>query len=98
VENNEPQTSLELSRFSSLLRTARAAGDEIKSIRVLRPSETQRFLSVTTSLGESLAGPARDAQVEETKADEIFKRFSAYENDRRVTKDKGLLPGTYATN
>lgn len=98
VENNEPQSLLELSRFANVLRTARDAGDEIKSIRVLRPYETRRFLFATTSLGESLAGPAKDAPVDETKVDEIFKRFSAYESDRRVTKDKGLLPGTYVTN
>ncbi len=24
-------------------------------------------------------------------------RFTAYRNDRRITTDKGLLPGTYAT-
>ena len=27
----------------------------------------------------------------------MFKRFSAYENDHRITSDGGLLPGTYAT-
>jgi len=28
---------------------------------------------------------------------EIFKRFSAYANDKRVTPGKGLTPGTFAT-
>jgi hypothetical protein len=42
-------------------------------------------------------GPAADAPPELTEDDEVFKRFSAYRNDRRVTPDGGLLPGTYAT-
>jgi hypothetical protein len=29
--------------------------------------------------------------------EENFKRFSAYANDRRVTANGGLVPGTYAT-
>jgi hypothetical protein len=28
---------------------------------------------------------------------DVFKRFSAYENDRRITPNKGLSPGSYAT-
>ena len=27
----------------------------------------------------------------------MFCRFSAFENDRRITPDRGLFPGTYAT-
>ena len=37
------------------------------------------------------------ATEEETMDDEVYYRFSAYENDRRITDDKRLLPGTYAT-
>jgi hypothetical protein len=95
-EGNETQTVLKLSSYPSVLRTARAAGDEIKSIRVLRAYETRRFLSAP-SVRKSSAGPAKDAPVEKTKADEVFKRFFAYANDRRVTEDKSVLPGTYAT-
>lgn len=95
-EGNETQNVLKLSSYPNVLRTARAAGDEIRSIRVLRSSETRRFLSAP-SVRKASTGPAKDAPVEKTKADEIFKRFSAYANDRRVTADKGLLPGTYAT-
>ena len=42
-------------------------------------------------------GPAKEAPVEETKAGELFRRFSAYANDRRITADRRLLPGTYGT-
>jgi hypothetical protein len=50
-------------------------------------------------LQESLAaiGPAKDAPVTLTIEGEVFKRFSAYKNDRRVTAGKGLTAGTFAT-
>ena len=40
---------------------------------------------------------AADAPEGTTLADEVFKRFTAFDNDRRITADHGLLPGTYAT-
>jgi hypothetical protein len=52
-----------------------------------------------TLLQESLAavGPAKDAPVTLTAEGEVFKRFSAYHNDIRVTAGKGLTAGTFAT-
>lgn len=43
------------------------------------------------------AVPARDAEISYTFSGDIYKRFSAYENDFRVTADKGLTPGTFGT-
>lgn len=40
---------------------------------------------------------AQDAPVTMTISDEIFKRFSAFKNDNRVTKGMGLTKGTFAT-
>jgi hypothetical protein len=40
---------------------------------------------------------AEDAPVTLTVAAEIFKRFSAFANDRRVTQGMGLTAGTFAT-
>ena len=40
---------------------------------------------------------AEDAPVTLTIVGEVFKRFSAYANDRRITAGKGLTPGTFAT-
>jgi hypothetical protein len=95
-EGNETQNVLKLMSYPNVLKTARSASDEIKSLRVLKSYETRRFLSAPT-VRKAAAGSAKDASVEKTKADEVFKRFSAFENDHRVTADKGLLPGTYAT-
>ena len=43
------------------------------------------------------ATKARDAPPEKTKADEVFIRFSAYENDNRRRSDGSWRDGTYAT-
>lgn len=43
------------------------------------------------------ANAAEDAPVTLTTAGEVFKRFCAFANDRRVTAGKGLTPGTFAT-
>ena len=40
---------------------------------------------------------AKDAPITLTAAGEVFKRFSAYSNDRRVTSGGGLVAGTFAT-
>lgn len=40
---------------------------------------------------------AKDAPITITVSGEIFKRFSAYPNDRRVTAGRGLVAGTFAT-
>jgi len=70
----------------------------------LRQPPTIRSLRVTKSAapvvregGRKGSGPASEAPTTETTTGEEFRRFSAFENDRRVTPDAGLLPGTYAT-
>ncbi len=47
--------------------------------------------------GESQGTPATEGEPEETEEGEVFARFTAYRNDRRITPAKGLRPGTYAT-
>lgn len=84
----------------------------IKSVQLIpRPAETFRGVrriglgtGARTILGDryqslkkSEGGPAEDAVETPTIAGEVFKRFSAYANDRRVTEKKGLTPGTFAT-
>ena len=73
-------------------------GEEIRSLRVL-PSEADVSTRVreSSSSREGSSGGASDAPVETLHEEENFKRFSAYANDRRVTANGGLLPGTYAT-
>jgi hypothetical protein len=99
-EGIESRNILKLSSYPTVLRAARSAGDEIKSLRVIRTREGLKSLSATRDASGAVkksAGPAKDAPVEKTKADEVFKRFSAYANDRRVRADNSLEPGSFAT-
>lgn len=46
---------------------------------------------------KAASAAAEDAPITLTEDNEIFKRFSAYSNDKRVTAGKGLTAGTFAT-
>ena len=54
-------------------------------------AESQNFANIAASAA------AEDAPITLTELAEIFKRFSAYANDNRVTSGMGLTPGTFAT-
>jgi len=79
----------------------RRHGYAVKEIRVLsRSVERRSFMAneARAAYGQrTYTGPAKDARPEKTKANEIFRRFSAFANDRRITADKRLTPGTFAT-
>lgn len=77
--------------YKQLLFDARNSRDEILQIQTIRPAAVREMASNTK--GQE----AKDAPVTPTRAGDTFIRFSAYENDRRVTSDRRLLPGTYAT-
>ena len=78
-------------------------GREIREVHLLPRSAASGWAGL--SVRESRAaygsrphrGPAKDAPNERTKAGEAFRRFCAFENDRRVTADRRLTPGTDAT-
>jgi hypothetical protein len=95
----EPIAHLATSVYERLAGTARdVEARMIRSIRVVpreldvRLSATMRGLTLTAS-----SGPATDGEPRGTAPGDVFMRFTAYTNDRRITPEKGLLPGTYAT-
>jgi hypothetical protein len=94
----EPRRIMSSTPYLKLLESARSASGEIKSLRVIARA-TVTTLSAREPSGAAVqkAEPAKDGPKEKTKADEVFKRFSAYANDRRVASDGSLLAGTYAT-
>jgi hypothetical protein len=69
-------------------------GDEIESVRVIAGQVLEQG-RVAESAKDT--GAAADAEEENLGAPEKFKRFSAFKNDRRMTANGGLLPGSYAT-
>lgn len=95
----EPRTMLRAS-YRSLLDEAKISTGEIRSLYVVTDvasTSSAYVLRETSTRHERKAGPAKDAPEEKTEENEVFKRFSAYEKDNRVTSDGKLLPGTYAT-
>jgi hypothetical protein len=94
-----PSAHLATSVYERLAGTARdVEARMIRSIRVVpreldvSSSSTMRRLALTAS-----SGPAVDGEARGTAPGDVFMRFTAYSNDRRITPGKGLLPGTYAT-
>jgi hypothetical protein len=79
-----------------LKKSAENSGTKIKALRVLNSVAGTGHTAAVRAL-QGKAGPAKDAPTEKTKAGQVFKRFSAYRNDRRVTPGGGMLPGSYAT-
>lgn len=66
---------------------------KIKRIPSTRLFSAGRYIEKTDSYG----GPAKDAEITYTENYGVYKRFSTYENDFRVTEKKGLTPGTFGT-
>ena len=87
----EPRVMLR-SDYTSVLKAAKSAEGEIKALRF-----DPRPITLRGASSGVKATPAKDAPQEKTRAGEVFKRFSAYENDNRVKSDKSLRDGTYAT-
>jgi len=97
---DEPRRVLLSASYERLLESAQASTGEITSLRVIQrpptPSALAGVRESSTAYGKH-TGPAKDAPYEKTKTGDVFKRFSAYRNDRRVQADGSLSPGSYAT-
>jgi hypothetical protein len=96
----EPRFRLLAATFQQLLEAAKVSKDEIKSLQVVTnaasPPPTFALREAVSSYGKKVA-PAKDAPIAKTRENEVFKRFTAYEKDHRITSDGRLRPGTYAT-
>ena len=94
LDEEERTDRLMLSKsYAESLRTARSAVGQFRSLSVVQDYRT----TVLSKRQAKAAGGANEATEEMSKEGEGFHRFSAFENDRRVTTEKSLLPGTYAT-
>jgi hypothetical protein len=82
--------------YEVLVQRAAASAGLVRAISVVEPS-AKPAMRIAEGSGRKAPPEAKDAPVEKTKAGEVFKRFSAYVNDRRVQPDGSLRPGTYAT-
>ena len=100
ILEDELHEGLPAGNYKQLLATATTAENVVKEIRVRPFAPNQQ---ATAQLREDWAAygkkvqRAADAPQAKTLADEVFKRFTAFENDRRINANRGLQPGTYAT-
>ena len=78
--------------------------ESLKGIRSVSMCNESTQLAASSSI-QTLASAkqiraseaAKDAPITLTSSGEIFKRFSAYADDFRITEKKGLKPGTFGT-
>ena len=95
--SNESRNRLRSDPYTTVLESAQSSGSRIKHLRVLLRETATHRSSRSWDTAEKNPGPAKDAPIEKTKSGEVFKRFSAYENDRRRRSDGSWRAGTYAT-
>lgn len=85
--------------YVKALNFAEPAYESIRKFEIIpRYTQTMAKASLSenrNSLKESTG--ATEASIELTGTNEVFNRFTAYANDRRITANRGLRPGTYAT-
>jgi len=97
VFEDEPRRIITEAQYQELLKAASTETSSIKSIRVVLSPPTITKSASQISEEKFLGKPATEGEIEETEKDEIFKRFTAYRNDRRITARGSLLHDTYAT-
>jgi hypothetical protein len=83
----EPRRMFRTASFAQLLNEAKISTDEIRSLQVVTntaPASPAFVLrEAATSYGRK-AMLAKEAPIEKTREKEVFKRFTAYENDHPI--------------
>ena len=93
----EPSTMLSEAYETLIEKASDSEARLIKSIRVISPPKVAAESIAEKFLRRVLGEPATEGEPRQTKEGEVFARFTAYKNDRRITSGKGLTAGTYAT-
>jgi hypothetical protein len=91
-EEGESRSILRTLSYPWILREATKSTEQFKSFRVL--SRSAAPITLTERKAAGTTAPAKQAAPERTAEDEVFKRFSAYENDNRVQADGSWSDGT----
>ncbi|MBX7259718.1 MAG: hypothetical protein K1Y02_25405 [Candidatus Hydrogenedentes bacterium] len=90
-------SSITVTQVSLIARPA----ESLKGVRRISAALLNRMQKsgdyIALSAANSVNQGAKDAPVTETLAGELFKRFSAYVDDFKITAKRGLKPGTFAT-
>jgi len=99
INENEVESLKQFSlglKETKFLETAESSRN-IEEIEVLSRKEIISIDEIFLGFMKGMNIPAKDAKVSYTTKNEVFKRFSAFKNDKRITPEGGLLPGTYTT-
>ena len=91
---NETQRDLRSRSYDTMLESAESSGRKIEKLRVL---ERKQLAHHPVSIRSAPSAAAEYAPIEQTSSNEIFIRFSAYSNDRRLRPNGSWSNGTYAT-
>lgn len=91
------ETLLEVVSMSDLQRQELSRVLESGLFRVLDRADVDAAGSLQIKEAAGGAGPASEAEIEKSAEDERFLRFSAFENDRRITPEGSVVAGTYTT-
>ena len=67
-----------------------------EELKVINVSEFLKFLK-SELVNNPAENPSQLLMPDKTRVNEVFKRFSAFQNDRRKTLHGGLFPGTYGS-
>lgn len=103
IGRDEPRTRLIETATIALAKVELLAGKPHAVVREIRLLEQARGSALGFGVREAgspygaKTAPAQDAPVELTRAGEVFVRFSAYADDKRVLADGSIAAGTFAT-
>jgi hypothetical protein len=71
--------------------------DTLRGVRRIRTTQFSGAYLANESLIARASEAAKDAPITTTLDGEQFRRFSAFEDDYKITEKRGLLPGAFAT-
>ena len=91
---DETKRDLRTLSYATILESAESSGRKIRELRVLEQTQLAHH-PVKSSSASSPA--AQNVSNQQTNANEIFVRFVAYRNDRRLRPNGSWRSGTYAT-
>ncbi len=103
VELGKAESAAQLSRLTityvSLIQRSKESLKHVRRVRTTLFGTNANRYADALALSETIqvSKSAKEAPVTATTLGDIFKRFSAYIEDFRITEKRGLKPGTFAT-
>ncbi len=97
AELNVALKSVRETEKADVIELERRPVSSLKGVRTVKSAELRNFSARLEEVLAGRTGAAKDAPITSTERNEIFRRFSHFKNDFRVTSSRGLSAGTFAT-